>query len=51
MVIAVNVGDKVAHRPMNEILADLTDARIAREKADNALEEVLGQLGLNGDHK
>ncbi len=43
----VDVGDKVEHRPMNEILADLTEARIAREKADNALEEVLMQLGLN----
>ncbi len=43
----VDVGDKVEHRPVNEILADLTEARIAREKADNALEEVLGQLGLN----
>ncbi len=46
----VDVGDKVEHRPVNEILADLTEARIAREKADNALEDVLGQLGLNGDH-
>ncbi len=47
----VDVGDKIEHRPVNEILADLTEARIAREKADNALEEVLRQLGLNGDHK
>ena len=46
----VDVGDKVEHRPVNEILADLTEARIAREKADNALEEVLGQLGLNEKH-
>ena len=46
MVIAVDVGDKVEHRPVNEILADLTEARIAREKADNALEDVLAQLGL-----
>ncbi len=43
----VDVGDKVVHRPVNEILADLTEARIAREKADNALEEVLTQLGMN----
>ena len=42
----VDVGDKVEHRPMNEILADLTEARIAREKADEALEEVLTQLEL-----
>ena len=46
----VDVGDKVEHRPVNEILADLTEARIAREKADNALEEVLRQLGLNEKH-
>ena len=46
----VDVGDKVEHRPVNEILADLTEARIAREKADNALEDVLSQLGLNDKH-
>ena len=43
----VDVGDKVEHRPMNEILADLTEAHIAREKADKALDAVLTQLGLN----
>ena len=43
----VDVGDKVEHRPVNEILADLTEASIAREKADNALEDVLARLGLN----
>ena len=43
----VDVGDKVEHRPVNEILADLTEARITREKADNALEDVLARLGLN----
>ncbi len=42
----VDVGDKVEHRPVNEILADLTVARIAREKADNTLEEILVQLKL-----
>ena len=46
----VDVGDKIEHRPMNEILVDLTEARIAREKADNALEDVLMQLGLNEKH-
>ena len=44
----VDVGDKVEHRPVSEILADLTEARITREKADNALEDVLTRLGLNG---
>ena len=42
----VDVGDKIEHRPVNEILADLTEARIARDRADKALEEVLTQLGL-----
>ena len=42
----VDVGDKVEHRPVSEILADLTEARIAREKADNTLEDVLTRLGL-----
>ena len=37
----VDVGDKVEHRPVSEILADLTEARIARENADNTLEDVL----------
>ena len=45
----VDVGDKVEHRPVSEILADLTEARITREKADNALEDVLTRLGLNGE--
>ena len=46
----VDVGDKVEHRPVNEILSDLTEARIAREKADKILEDVLTQLGLNEKH-
>ena len=46
----VDVGDTIEHRPVNDILADLTDARLTREKADNALEEVLNQLGLNEKH-
>ena len=43
----IDVGDKVEHRPVNEILADLTEARLVREKADKALEDVLSRLGLN----
>ena len=46
----VDVGDKVEHRPMNEILADLTEARIAREKADKTLADMLTRLGLNEKH-
>ena len=45
----VDVGDKVEHRPVDAILADLTDARIAREKADKTLEDVLIRIGLNGE--
>ena len=43
----VDVGDKIEHRPISEILADLTEARIAREEADNALDDLLTRLGLN----
>ena len=45
----VDVGDEVEHRPIYEILADLTEARTAREKADRTLENVLTRLGLNGE--
>ena len=44
----VDVSDKIEHRPVHEILADLSEARIAREKADRVLEDVLIQLGFNG---
>ena len=44
----VDVGDKVEHRSVYEILADLTEARIAREKADKTLEDLLARLALNG---
>ena len=46
----VDVGNKVEHRPVNEILADLTEARVASEKADKMLEEVLARLDLNEKH-
>ena len=42
----VDVGDKVEHRSVNEILADLTEVRVAREKADRNLENHLIQLQL-----
>ena len=42
----VDVGDTVEHRAMDEILSDLTAARITREKADRALETVLTRLDL-----
>ena len=46
----VDVGDKVEHRPIPEILVDLTEARITHEKADNALDDLLTRLGLNGEN-
>ena len=42
----VDVNDQVEHRPVYEILVDLTEARIAREKADKTLEDVLMRLTL-----
>ena len=45
----VDVGDKIEHRPIHEILADLTEARIAREKADRTLENLIIRLGLRGE--
>ena len=44
----VDVGEKVEHRSVNEILTDLIEARIAREKADKSLEDLLARLALNG---
>ena len=38
------------HRPVNKVLANCTEERINREKADNALGDVLIQLGLNEKH-
>jgi len=40
------VNDRVEHRPLEEILADLAAARAERERADAALEEVLAKLGF-----
>ena len=45
----VDVGDKVEHRPVSEILADLTEARTAREKADKTLKDLLTLLDINGE--
>ena len=43
----VDVGDKIEYRLVYEILADLTEARITREKADKTLEDVLTGLGFS----
>ena len=40
----VEINDRAQHRPLPEILADLTAARTARERADKELSEVLGRL-------
>jgi type I restriction enzyme M protein len=42
----VEVGDRATHRDLADILADLRTAREECERADAALAEVLGQLGL-----
>ena len=42
----VEVGERATHRDLAEILADLRAAREERERADAALAEVLGKLGL-----
>lgn len=42
----VEVGDRAIHRDLTEILTDLRAAREERERADAALAEVLGKLGL-----
>jgi type I restriction enzyme M protein len=45
----VDVGDKIEHRSVDEILVDLTEARIAREKADKILDEMFICLGIGGE--
>ena len=46
----VDVGDKAEHRSVSEILTELTEVRIVREKADRTLDNLLTQLGLNGQN-
>jgi type I restriction enzyme M protein len=43
----VEVNDKVQHRPLADILADLAVARVEREQADAELADVLAKLGLD----
>lgn len=42
----VEVGERATHRDLTDILADLRAARQERERADAALTEVVGKLGL-----
>ena len=42
----VDVGERVQHRPLAEIMADLAAAREERERADSHLADVLATLGL-----
>jgi type I restriction enzyme M protein len=44
----VQTGDKPPIRPLPEIIADLGNARIEREEADDELARVLAALGLDG---
>ena len=43
----VDVGNKVEHRSVYKILADLANTRTAREEADEVLENLLIQLGFS----
>jgi type I restriction enzyme M protein len=47
----VEVNDKAQHRPIGEILADLSTARAEREAADAELDSVVAKLGLNGESR
>jgi type I restriction enzyme M protein len=42
----VEVNDRATHRPLSEILADLSIARKEREQADVALDAMLARLGM-----
>jgi type I restriction enzyme M protein len=44
----VDIADKVQHRSLPTILADLDAARIEREETDAELAAILTRLGLNG---
>ena len=46
----VNVEDQIEHRPVSEILADLAETRIAREKVETVLDNVLARLNLGGEN-
>jgi type I restriction enzyme M protein len=43
----VETNDRTRHRPLAQILSDLTDAHDSRHKADIALGEILTRLGLS----
>ena len=42
----VEVNDRQKHRPIPEILADLAQARVEREKADEHSREILNKLKI-----
>ena len=44
----VEINDRVTHRPLAAILADLRTTRLERERADAELAVVLATLGLDG---
>jgi len=47
----VEVGERLTHRPLSEILADMEVARAEREEADARLAAVLARLGLLAEAK
>ncbi len=46
----VEVGERITHRPLGEILSDLDMARHERVQADKRLTDILSKSGLNGAH-
>ncbi len=42
----VQTNDKLHHRPVTAVLADISDARLERERADASLQTILTRLGL-----
>lgn len=47
----VDVGERVTHRPLSEILADLCEAKAERERADAHLSAVLARLGVGAQEE
>ncbi len=45
----VDVSDEFIHRPLQEIITDLLEARVQREKADENLVEILKSLHLSDE--
>lgn len=42
----VDISDKIQHRPLNEIMADLSDVRLDNERINQTLDNLLAKLNL-----